>query len=227
MEPYQFHLPPKIRLGDTKSPLHGNAGDSGIFPLKNIVLPSSKKDGIKRDKLYGTTGFCKNLRFAAVLCENLRFRNAVLPRKAKSSKNQRKSEKMQIWLGLSPLVCPFNSPWQRLNPRNSGNSFWGSQKGIPWRTKITKVDKLASNNVIERQEWQLATDASLLSNSRRARSLRTRQHKRVTMIKVGPFHDWSNHQDQALEERSSFECTKHMFLATIADSKQQTAASWV
>ena len=68
------------------------------------------REKLKRDK--GQTGFCKILRFPAVFCENLRLRNAVIPR---TSENQQKPakicEKLRIQLRLSHLICPFNSPW--------------------------------------------------------------------------------------------------------------------
>ena len=53
----------------------------------------------------GQMGFCENLQVSAVFCDNLRFRNAVIPRKkrtsAKISENQRKSA------NLAPVV-PFS-----------------------------------------------------------------------------------------------------------------------
>ena len=53
----------------------------------------------------GQTGFCENLRFPAVFCENLRLRNAVLPRK---SENQQQSAKIcKKTANLAPLV-PFS-----------------------------------------------------------------------------------------------------------------------
>ena len=69
----------------------------------------------------GQTGFCKNLRFPAVFCENLRFpavfcenlrlHNAGIARKAKISKNLRKSAKncefrAFVPFSLSLLVPP-------------------------------------------------------------------------------------------------------------------------
>ena len=64
--------------------------------------------GIKRDKLKGTNGF---LRKSAVSCENLRFQNAVIPRKSDNlQKSAKICEKVRLWLRLSHLVCPFYSP---------------------------------------------------------------------------------------------------------------------
>ena len=58
----------------------------------------------------GQPGFCENLRVSAVFpqksavfCENLRLRNAVIPKK---SENQSVRE-LRIKLRLSHLVCPF------------------------------------------------------------------------------------------------------------------------
>ena len=56
-------------------------------------------------------GFCENLRFPAVFCENLRRRNAVIPTKGENlQKSAIICEKLRIWLRLSLLVCPFYFP---------------------------------------------------------------------------------------------------------------------
>ena len=51
------------------------------------------------------TGFCANLRFPAVFCENLRPRNAVIPRK---SEDLRKSAKISEKLRISHMFVPFS-----------------------------------------------------------------------------------------------------------------------
>ena len=55
--------------------------------------------------------FCENLPFPAVFCEDLRFRNAVIPRKSKNlQKSAKICEELRIWLRLSLQFVPFNSP---------------------------------------------------------------------------------------------------------------------
>ena len=66
-------------------------------------------------------GFCENLRFPAVLCENLRLRNAVIPM-AKICKNLRKTKKTAYLVPFLPfslsLLFPplFPTKMRRKNP---------------------------------------------------------------------------------------------------------------
>ena len=56
----------------------------------------------------GQTGFCENLRFPAVSCENLPLRSAVIDRKSgKSAEAGQICEKLRIRLGLSHVVSTF------------------------------------------------------------------------------------------------------------------------
>ena len=53
----------------------------------------------------GQTGFCENLRFPAVFCENLHLRNAIVPRR---SEDLQKSAKIcKKTANLAPFV-PFS-----------------------------------------------------------------------------------------------------------------------
>ena len=91
----------------------------------------------------GQTGFCENIRFScenlqfpAVFCENLRFRDAVIPRKNKNlQKSARICEKLRIWL-LFPLIPPVlvlsSKNWKtysrwgavsKINPKSLGLHF--------------------------------------------------------------------------------------------------------
>ena len=55
----------------------------------------------------GQTGFCKNLRFPAVFCENLRFRDAVIPRKNENlQKFAKKNCEFSSVYSLSLLIPP-------------------------------------------------------------------------------------------------------------------------
>ena len=53
----------------------------------------------------GQTGFCENLRFPAVCCENLRPRSAVIPRK---SENLQKSARICEKTANSARFVPFS-----------------------------------------------------------------------------------------------------------------------
>ena len=53
------------------------------------------------------TGFCQNLRFSAVSCENLRFHAQI-----ERAENQRKSANVRSGSGFSLLLSPF---WRTLN----------------------------------------------------------------------------------------------------------------
>ena len=64
-----------------------------------------------------------------------------------------------------------------------------------------------------------------LSNRQRARPLRTRPHKRVTLIMLRVSQLKQASRSSTLEERNS-SIRKHMFLATVTVADGQTAASW-
>ena len=78
------------------------------------ILGEKLRGGIKKDKLNGTNGFLQKsavLRFSSkirgflrLVLRNLRLQNAVIPRKAKNCKNQRKSAKKNCEFGS---FCPF------------------------------------------------------------------------------------------------------------------------
>ena len=90
----------------------------------------------------GQTGFCKNLRFPEVFCDNLQFsakglrlQNAVIPRKSrKISKNQRKSAKQKKTLALSvPFSLSLLIPLERRPTMFRRNLKGWFPKGWFWR----------------------------------------------------------------------------------------------
>ena len=66
--------------------------------------------------------------------------------------------------------------------------------------------------------------SSFLSNCERARPLRTRPHKRVTLIMIGLFTTEATIKIKHFRGEELILMEKHMLLALVADG--QTAASW-
>ena len=96
--------------------------------------------GTKRDKPNGTKGFlqksavsCGFLRFPAVFCENLRLRNAVIPRK---SENLQKSANLAH---LSLLVCPSYFPLREHPPTPHPVGACNRHNVANWRSYLETV----------------------------------------------------------------------------------------
>ena len=79
--------------------IFGNWGSTAILWVCHLFWLDGIRKEFKRDKLNGTNGFLQN---SAVFCENLRLRNAVIPRK------KRKSAKICKKTANSAPFVPFS-----------------------------------------------------------------------------------------------------------------------
>ena len=76
----------------------------------------------------GSAKICGFLRFSAKICGFLRLRNAVIPRKAKSSKDQRKTANLAPFVPFSlSLLLPLKERKRHINLRKS----LGHRPGVP------------------------------------------------------------------------------------------------
>ena len=95
------HTHPFLKTSSSRRP-------ASVF--RKVARNSKEQTKLKWDKPV-SANICGFLQESAVFCENLCFRDAVIPRKSKSL--QKSAKKMRIWLRLSLLVCPFQFPLKK------------------------------------------------------------------------------------------------------------------